>query len=123
MAASSSSKMCIRDRGDAALGGAKLCAGLGQAGLFQAVLIDMVGHGAVSYTHLDVYKRQLLQRVGIKEVGKKWQAKTSPRSMCIRDSPTVNVQWPECGCEHKTSAKDQLHEPFAAQKFEFFEKW
>ncbi|HCT69330.1 MAG TPA: dTDP-4-dehydrorhamnose 3,5-epimerase, partial [Faecalibacterium sp.] len=25
--------------------------------------------------------------------------------------------------EHKTSAKDKLHEPFAAQKFEFFEKW
>ena len=37
--------------------------------------------------------------------------------------PTVNVQWPDCGCEHKTSAKDKLHEPFAAQKFEFFEKW
>ena len=31
--------------GDAALGGAELCAGLGQAGLFQAVLIHMVGHG------------------------------------------------------------------------------
>ena len=28
-----------------------------------------------------------------------------------------------CGCEHKTSAKDKLHEPFAAQKFEYFEKW
>ena len=39
------------------------------------------------------------------------------------DDPTVNVQWPDCGCEHKTSAKDKLHEPFAAQKFEFFEKW
>ena len=37
--------------------------------------------------------------------------------------PTVNVQWPDCGCEHKTSAKDKLHEPFAAQKFEYFEKW
>ena len=23
----------------------------------------------------------------------------------------------------KTSAKDKLHEPFAAQKFEYFEKW
>ena len=56
--------------------------------------------------------------------------------MCIRDrydptseggipydDPTVNVQWPDCGCEHKTSAKDKLHEPFAAQKFEYFEKW
>ena len=39
------------------------------------------------------------------------------------DDPTVNVQWPDCGCEHKTSAKDKLHEPYAAQKFEFFEKW
>ena len=28
------------------------------------------------------------------------------------DDPTVNVQWPDCGCEHKTSAKDKLHEPF-----------
>ena len=27
------------------------------------------------------------------------------------DDPTVNVQWPDCGCEHKTSAKDKLHEP------------
>ena len=24
------------------------------------------------------------------------------------DDPTVNVQWPDCGCEHKTSAKDKL---------------
>ena len=39
------------------------------------------------------------------------------------DDPTVNVQWPDCGCEHKTSAKDKLHEPFAAQKFEYFDKW
>ena len=39
------------------------------------------------------------------------------------DDPTVNVQWPDCGCEHKTSAKDKLHESFASQKFEFFEKW
>ena len=31
--------------GDAALGGAELCAGLGQTGLFQAVLVHMVGHG------------------------------------------------------------------------------
>ena len=37
--------------------------------------------------------------------------------------PTVNVQWPDCGGEHKTSAKDKLHESFASQKFEFFEKW
>ena len=39
------------------------------------------------------------------------------------DDPTVNVQWPDCGCEHKTSAKDKEHTPFARQKFEFFEKY
>ncbi len=27
------------------------------------------------------------------------------------DDPTVNVQWPDCGCEHKTSAKDKEHSP------------
>lgn len=36
------------------------------------------------------------------------------------DDPTVNVQWPNCGCEHKTSAKDKEHEPFAEQKFDYF---
>ena len=45
------------------------------------------------------------------------------KKMFPYDDPTVNVQWPDCGCEHKTSAKDKLHEPFAAQKFEYFEKW
>ena len=39
------------------------------------------------------------------------------------DDPTVNVQWPDCGCEHKTSAKDKEHTPFAEQKFEYFEKY
>ena len=39
------------------------------------------------------------------------------------EDPTVNVQWPDCGCEHKTSAKDKEHTPFAAQKFEYFEKY
>ena len=39
------------------------------------------------------------------------------------DDPTVNVQWPDCGCAHKTSAKDKEHTPFAEQKFEFFEKY
>ena len=39
------------------------------------------------------------------------------------DDPTVNVQWPDCGCEHKTSAKDKEHTPFAQQKFEYFEKY
>ena len=36
------------------------------------------------------------------------------------DDPTVNVQWPDCGCEHKTSAKDKEHTPFAEQKFEYY---
>ena len=31
--------------GDAALGGAELCAGLGQTCLFQTILLHMVGHG------------------------------------------------------------------------------
>ena len=39
------------------------------------------------------------------------------------DDPTVCVQWPDCGCPHKTSAKDKEHTPFAEQKFEFFEKY
>ena len=39
------------------------------------------------------------------------------------NDPTVNVQWPDCGCEHKTSAKDKEHAPFAEQKFEYFEKY
>ena len=39
------------------------------------------------------------------------------------DDPTVNVQWPDCGCEHKTSPKDKQHEAFAAQKFAYLEKW
>ena len=39
------------------------------------------------------------------------------------DDPTVNVQWPDCGCAHKTSAKDKEHTPFADQKFEYFEKY
>ena len=39
------------------------------------------------------------------------------------DDPTVNVQWPDCGCAHKTSAKDKEHTPFAEQKFEYFEKY
>ena len=39
------------------------------------------------------------------------------------DDPTVHVVWPDCGCPHKTSAKDKLHTPFAQQTFDFFEKW
>ena len=39
------------------------------------------------------------------------------------DDATVAVQWPDCGCEHKTSAKDREHTPFAEQTFDFFERY
>lgn len=39
------------------------------------------------------------------------------------DDPTVNVHWPDCGCAHKTSAKDKEHTPFAQQRFEYFKKY
>lgn len=37
--------------------------------------------------------------------------------------PTVNVEWPDCGCEYLLSEKDKKHEPFAAQNFDYFNKW
>lgn len=39
------------------------------------------------------------------------------------NDPTVNVEWPDCGCEYLLSEKDKRHEPFAAQNFEYFNKW
>ncbi len=39
------------------------------------------------------------------------------------NDPTVNVEWPDCGCEYLLSEKDKKHEPFAAQNFEYFNKW
>ena len=36
------------------------------------------------------------------------------------DDPTVNVQWPDCGCEHKTSAKDKEHTPFCRPEVRIF---
>ncbi len=36
---------------------------------------------------------------------------------------TIGIQWPEIDCEIKLSAKDQLHTPFAQQKFEWAEKF
>ena len=39
------------------------------------------------------------------------------------NDPTVGVQWPDCGCEYKTSAKDKEHTPFAEQTFDYFEKY
>lgn len=39
------------------------------------------------------------------------------------NDPTVNVEWPDCGCEYLLSEKDKKHEPFAAQTFDYFGKW
>ena len=39
------------------------------------------------------------------------------------NDPTVGVQWPDCGCEYKTSAKDKEHTPFAEQTFDYFKKY
>lgn len=39
------------------------------------------------------------------------------------DDPTVGIQWPDCGCEYLLSEKDKRHTPFAAQTFEYFERW
>lgn len=39
------------------------------------------------------------------------------------NDPTVNIQWPDCGCEYLLSDKDKKHTPFAEQKFEYFERW
>lgn len=39
------------------------------------------------------------------------------------NDPTVNVQWPDCGCEYKLSAKDKEHAAFSEQDFAFFERW
>lgn len=39
------------------------------------------------------------------------------------NDPTINVQWPDCGCEYKLSAKDGEHTSFAEQDFSFFERW
>ena len=39
------------------------------------------------------------------------------------NDPTVNVEWPDCGCEYLLSEKDKKHEPFAAQTFDYFHKW
>lgn len=39
------------------------------------------------------------------------------------NDPTVNVEWPDCGCEYLLSEKDKKHETFAAQTFDYFNKW
>ena len=39
------------------------------------------------------------------------------------DDPTINVQWPDCGCPFITSCKDKDHEPFANQNFDYFRQY
>lgn len=39
------------------------------------------------------------------------------------NDPTVGIQWPGCGCDYLLSDKDQKHQPFAEQTFEYFERW
>ncbi len=39
------------------------------------------------------------------------------------NDPTVNITWPDCGCDYSLSAKDVKHEPFAAQTFDYFKNW
>ncbi len=39
------------------------------------------------------------------------------------NDPTVNIQWPDCGCGYLLSDKDKKHEPFATQDFSYFERW
>ena len=55
--------MCIRDRRYAALGQR------GGVGVRQAARGDKQRAGAVSYTHLDVYKRQVLANAGAEHPG------------------------------------------------------
>lgn len=39
------------------------------------------------------------------------------------NDPTVNIQWPDCGCPYLLSDKDTKHVPFAEQDFSYFERW
>lgn len=39
------------------------------------------------------------------------------------NDPTINIQWPDCGCEYKLSDKDTKHTAFSGQDFGFFERW
>ncbi len=34
---------------------------------------------------------------------------------------TLNINWPDVGCEIKLSEKDKVHKPFAQQSFDFFD--
>ena len=39
------------------------------------------------------------------------------------NDPDINIDWPKLDCEYKTSMKDEKHEPFKNQSFEWAEKW
>ena len=39
------------------------------------------------------------------------------------DDPAIGIEWPDCGCEPITSAKDKQHLPFAQQTFEYFSQY
>jgi len=39
------------------------------------------------------------------------------------DDPDVGIQWPDCGAAPLLSDKDKKHQPFAAQSFDYFERW
>ena len=102
--------------------------------------------GTVSYTHLDVYKRQ---GVHLSAANKRqfyipqgfahgflvlsdeaeftykctdFYAPDDEGGVAWNDAD-IGIVWPDAGCEVKLSAKDKLHPGFAAQDFSFFEKW
>ena len=39
------------------------------------------------------------------------------------NDPDIAVDWPKLDCEYKTSAKDEKHEAFRNQSFDWAEKW
>ncbi len=39
------------------------------------------------------------------------------------DDADIGVVWPAVDCEYNLSAKDKLHPAFAAQTFDYFERW
>ena len=39
------------------------------------------------------------------------------------NDPDINVEWPAIDVPYKTSEKDEKHEPFKTQTFEWAEKW
>ena len=39
------------------------------------------------------------------------------------NDPTINIAWPELDCEYSTSEKDEKHQSFKDQSFEWAERW